>query len=103
MSEAGLFGLLAPWLADPWVWAALGVAFMLAELALPGFLMLGFGLGALGMAAAVAFLAAERLGVLGLALVWAGASLVAWIVLSRFFGRGSRRGDEQDINDFKNH
>ncbi len=94
---------LGPWLADPYVWAGLGVAFMVAELALPGFLMLGFGFGALGMAGAAALGLLAGLGALPLALVWAGASLAAWLALSRLFGRRSRRAGGRDVNDFENH
>ena len=82
-----------------WVWVAGGVAIGVLELLAPGYISLGFALGALGTGALVG------LGVLaGLPLTLAviGAlSLAAWAGLRAVLGR--RAGDvkviTQDIND----
>jgi hypothetical protein len=38
-----------------------------------------------------------------LALIWAAAAVLAWLALSRAFGRRSRRAGARDVNDFENH
>jgi membrane protein implicated in regulation of membrane protease activity len=99
--------MIAPFLLDPWVWVGAGAALMLAELALPGYLMLGFGLAALAMAALAlalpATLADTPQAALWLLLAWALLALAIWWALSRRFGRAARaaRG-EKDVNDFRN-
>jgi membrane protein implicated in regulation of membrane protease activity len=98
---------MSGWLGDPWIWIALGAALMLAELALPGYVMLGFGLAAVATAGVVALLPASALAapqagwwlLLGFAL----AAVAAWAALARLFGRAARdRSGERDINDFEN-
>jgi membrane protein implicated in regulation of membrane protease activity len=95
------------WLADPWVWIGLGAALMLAELALPGYVMLGFGAAAAAMAGVVAFLppavrAAPHAG-WWLLLAYALAAVAAWALLAKLFGRAARdRAGARDINDFEN-
>ena len=41
---------LLDWLRDPWIWVGLGLVLLLAEIAVPGYVMLSFGLGAFLMA-----------------------------------------------------
>ena len=82
-----------------WVWVAGGVAIGVLELLAPGYIFLGFALGALGTGALVG------LGVLaGLPLtlaVFGALSLAAWAGLRAVLGR--RAGDvkviTRDIND----
>lgn len=89
-------------LSVPWVWAALAVVLAIAEVLVPGYILLGFAVGA----GAVAVLLA--VGVPGLAgslpltvLVFAGVSLLAWLAMRRFFGLrgGSVKTFDHDIND----
>jgi membrane protein implicated in regulation of membrane protease activity len=92
-------------LFNPWLWALLGVVLVIAEIAVSGYLLLGFGLGALAMAVilwlgAASLTALPAAGPVVLAL-FAGLSLLAWLVLSRSHKSPGRRADpERDINDF---
>lgn len=98
-------GTLSTFATDPTIWAVGAVGLALVELAVPGFLMLGFGGGALIVAGLLALVpAAASLGVLGLFLLWAALSLCVWFALSRLVGGRSRqRKGADDINDFDNH
>ncbi|MDP5334082.1 MAG: hypothetical protein NWT12_08750 [Paracoccaceae bacterium] len=83
-----------------WVWVVVGVTLAVAEVILPGFILLGFAIGA----ALVGLLL--LIGVLGgnlfaLILVFAIASLVAWIALRRLVGirKGQVKIWDRDINE----
>ncbi|MFU8881301.1 MAG: NfeD family protein [Rhodobacterales bacterium] len=83
-----------------WVWVVVGVTLAVAEVMLPGFILLGFAIGA----ALVGVLL--LIGVLGsnlfvLILVFALASLIAWIALRRLVGirKGQVKIWDRDIND----
>lgn len=83
-----------------WVWVVIGVTLAVAEVMLPGFILLGFAIGA----ALVGVLL--LIGVLGnnlfvLILVFAVASLIAWIALRRLVGirKGQVKIWDRDIND----
>lgn len=83
-----------------WVWVVVGVTLAVAEVMLPGFILLGFAIGA----ALVGLLL--LIGVLGsnlfvLILIFAIASLVAWIALRRLVGirKGQVKIWDRDIND----
>lgn len=83
-----------------WVWVVVGVTLAVAEVILPGFILLGFAIGA----ALVGLLL--LIGVLGgnlfvLILIFAIASLVAWIALRRLVGirRGQVKIWDRDINE----
>jgi membrane protein implicated in regulation of membrane protease activity len=83
-----------------WVWVVIGVTLAVAEVMLPGFILLGFAIGA----ALVGLLL--LIGVLGgnlfvLILIFALASLVSWIALRRFVGirKGQVKIWDRDIND----
>lgn len=82
-----------------WVWLCAALALALIELIAPASVFLGFALGALGMTAVVAFGAITNTSAL-LAL-FAGLSLIAWIVLKRVFKSqsGGARIITRDIND----
>jgi membrane protein implicated in regulation of membrane protease activity len=83
-----------------WVWLVFAAMLGVAEMLLPGFILLGFAIGALAMAALVAT------GLFGTSfaatvLVFALASVVAWWWLNRVFprDRGNVRIWDRDIND----
>ena len=83
-----------------WVWIVAGFALGILEVILPGYIFLGFAVGAVIVGALVG------LGVLGssipaLILVFALASLAGWYVLRRIFGQpqGSVVKWDRDIND----
>jgi inner membrane protein len=83
-----------------WVWVVIGVTLAVAEVMLPGFILLGFAMGA----ALVGFLL--LLGLLGgnlfvLILIFAIASLISWIALRRLMGvrKGQVKIWDRDIND----
>ncbi len=66
-----------------WVWLSAALALALIELIAPTSIFLGFALGALAMAAIVAFTTVTNTSAL-LAL-FAGLSLLAWVVLKLAF------------------
>lgn len=83
-----------------WVWIVIGVTLAVAEVMLPGFILLGFAIGA----ALVGLLL--LIGLLGgnfyvLLLIFAVASLVSWIVLRRLVGirKGQVKIWDRDINE----
>jgi membrane protein implicated in regulation of membrane protease activity len=83
-----------------WVWIVIGVTLAVAEVMLPGFILLGFAIGA----ALVGLLL--LIGMLGnnlfvLILIFAIASLISWIVLRRLMGvrKGQVKIWDRDIND----
>ncbi len=83
-----------------WVWVVFGVALGVLEVLVPGFIFLGFAIGAVVTGGLVG------LGVLGgnvpaLVLVFAVLSLVAWLGLRRVVGvkAGQVKLWDKDIND----
>lgn len=88
--------------AQWWVWAVAGLVLGVLEVALPGHILLGFGIGALATAGVVFAAGPEEVpGLPVLLVIFAAASGLAWIVLRRAFA--ARRGQvkiwERDIND----
>lgn len=88
--------------AQWWVWAVAGLVLGVLEVALPGQILLGFGIGALATAGVVFAAGPEAVPALPVLLViFAAASGLAWIVLRRAFA--ARHGQvkiwERDIND----
>ena len=83
-----------------WVWVVAGFALGVVEVLVPGFIFLGFAIGAVitGILVGIGLLGAN---VAVLVLVFALASLGAWFVLRRMFG--AQGGDvklwDKDIND----
>jgi len=88
-------GLLHIW----WVWLCAALALALIELVAPASVFLGFALGALAMTAVVGFGIISNTSAL-LAL-FAGLSLLAWILLRLVFKRQSSgaRVVTRDINE----
>ena len=83
-----------------WAWVVLGVALAVLEVLVPGFIFLGFAIGAVVTGGLVG------LGALGsnvpmLVLVFAVLSLVAWVLLRRLVGvkAGQVKVWDKDIND----
>lgn len=88
------------WLSVWWVWVVAGVLLGAAEVLLPGFIFLGFAVGAVltGVLIAVGLLGGN---VAVTVLVFAVGSLAAWYGMRRFLG--TREGQvkiwHSDIND----
>ena len=82
-----------------WAWVVFGVALAVLEVLVPGFIFLGFAVGAVLVGVLVGL---GRLGgsVPVLALVFAVLSLGAWIVLRRVVGvkEGQVKVWDKDIN-----
>ena len=86
-----------------WVWAAGGFVLAILEMVLPGYILLGFGMGA-GVVAVILLIAAiagtTPIGLPGLLVLFAVASLVAWFALRQLFARKHQvKTFEKDIND----
>ena len=82
-----------------WAWLTAALVLALIEILAPGFIFLGFALGALAMTAIVLFASGFSVSV-ALAL-FAGLSLLGWIALRLIFRnhRSAARFIEHDIND----
>lgn len=83
-----------------WVWVVAGFALGVLEVLAPGYIFLGFAIGALIVGAGLGF------GLLGgsisiLLLVFALASLAAWLALRHTMGvrEGQVKRWDRDIND----
>lgn len=83
-----------------WVWVVAGFALGVVEVLVPGFIFLGFAIGAVitGVLVGIGLLGAN---VPLLVLVFALASLAAWYVLRRMFGAhgGEVKLWDKDINE----
>ena len=86
-------------LSLPWVWAAFAVVLAIAEVLIPGYILLGFAVGAGVVALLLGLGMAVSLPVM--ALVFAVVSLLAWLALRKVFGirGGSVKTFDHDIND----
>jgi len=82
-----------------WMWICIALVVGLIELLAPGFIFLGFALGALVMAAVV--FVVPGLSVPVMLALFAILSLIAWIVLRQVFRRQSSgaRIVTRDINE----
>ncbi|WP_103257653.1 NfeD family protein [Tabrizicola aquatica] len=82
-----------------WAWVVLGFALGVLEILAPGYIFLGFAIGAVltGIVVAVGVPA----GLPALLVVFAVASLVAWLILRRTMGvrQGQVKIWDRDIND----
>ena len=84
-----------------WVWLAFALALGILELLLPGFIFLGFSIGALAVAILL-FLDGGLVSSLpALLLIFAILSLAAWLALRRIFSlpKGQVKTFDHDIND----
>lgn len=83
-----------PW----WGWMSLAAGLGIAELILPGFIFLGFAIGAALVGGLVA--AGFALSSPGVWVVFGGLSLIVWVILRAIWGRqGQTRIITHDIND----
>ncbi len=82
-----------------WVWMAAALLLAMLEIALPGFLFLGFAIGA-ALVGLVLITAPLLLGLPLLLVVFAGLSLISWVVLRRVFSfkHGQVRRVHDDVN-----
>lgn len=82
-----------------WAWVVLGFALGVLEILAPGYIFLGFAIGAVltGVVVGIGVTA----GVPALILIFAIASVIAWLVLRRTMGirRGQVKIWDRDIND----
>ena len=83
-----------------WVWVVAGFALGVVEVLLPGFIFLGFAIGAVVTGVLVG-IGALGSNVAALVLVFALASLAAWFALRKAFGAqgGDAKLWDKDIND----
>lgn len=81
-----------------WVWVALGVGLGIVEILVPGFIFLGFAIGAVVLGVILAMVAIPAPWVF---LLFALLSLAAVLALRRMFGHRGRdvRIIRHDIND----
>lgn len=81
-----------------WVWASMALALAIAEMLLPGFILLGFAIGA--AIVAIIVLVAPPISMFWLGVVFAVLSLIAWIVLRNTFKlkTGQVKTFDEDIN-----
>lgn len=87
--------LAATW----WAWVILGFGLGVLEIMVPGFIFLGFAIGAVITGALVGF--GISAGPPALILIFAVVSVVAWLVLRRVVGvrEGQVKIWDRDIND----
>ena len=83
-----------------WVWLSAALMFGLIEILAPGFLFLGFAIGALVMSGITAF-SLVSLSLSAKLAVFAILSLIAWFALRRAFKppAGTVKTFDRDIND----
>ena len=83
-----------------WVWVVAGFAIAIIEVAVPGYIFLGFALGAIFTGALIGLNLASA-NVTVLLLTFAVASVAAWLVLRSIFGvrAGQVKRWKTDIND----
>lgn len=83
-----------------WAWAAAALILAILEVLVPGFIFLGFAIGA--MVVALILLSLGLVLTLPLLiLIFAALSLVAWLILRRMFSlpRGQVTRFHDDVND----
>lgn len=83
-----------------WVWMAAALVLAILEVLVPGFVFLGFAIGALAVSL-ILLNTGLVLGLPVLLLIFAGLSLVAWLLMRRFFAmpKGQVKTFKGDIND----
>ena len=91
--------MLASLVGTWWAWVILGFALGVLEVLVPGFIFLGFAIGAVVTGVLVGL--GVPAGVPALILIFAVVSVVAWLVLRRVVGvrDGQVKIWDRDIND----
>lgn len=82
-----------------WAWLCLALILGIAEMLIPGFIFLGFAIGAVIVALLLAIGLAVSLP--ALLLIFAALSLATWLVLRRYFAlpKGQVKTFKDDINE----
>lgn len=82
-----------------WVWMAAALGLAIVELLLPGFIFLGFAIGA-ALVGLMLITLAPGFGLPMLLVIFAALSLIAWVALRRLFRlpEGQVRRFRDDIN-----
>ncbi|MDA5092692.1 hypothetical protein O2N63_01155 [Aliiroseovarius sp. KMU-50] len=82
-----------------WVWAAGAIALVILETFIPGFVFLGFAVGAAVVALLV--LIGPSIGLPVLLVIFGAVSLTAWLIMRRVFGvrAGQSKKFDSDINE----
>jgi membrane protein implicated in regulation of membrane protease activity len=88
------------WWSVWWVWIVAGFLLGMLEIMVPGYIFLGFAIGAVATGILVGISIAPASPAL-LVLIFAVCSLVAWLVLRRTMGvrKGQVKVWDRDIND----
>lgn len=88
------------WWSIWWVWIVAGFVLGMLEIVMPGYIFLGFAIGAVITGVLVGLGVASASPAL-LVLIFAVCSLVAWLVLRRTMGvrEGQVKVWDRDIND----
>jgi len=83
-----------------WAWMAAALALAIAEVLVPGFVFLGFAIGA-GAVGLILLITGATFGLPALLLIFAGLSLAVWLAMRRFFAlpKGQVKTFDSDIND----
>lgn len=83
-----------------WVWLSAAILLGLIEILIPGFIFLGFAIGALAVALLILNIGA-LVGLPVLLLIFALLSLAAWLILRKVFAhpKGQVTYFEDDINE----
>lgn len=86
---------------EPWMWIAGGFALAAVEVLVPGFIFLGFAVGAIALGLIMVVVPPVALPMA--LLVWAILSLIAWVLLRAAFtlpgGAGKPKIWDRDINE----
>lgn len=84
-----------------WVWCAVALMLAILEVLAPGFVFLGFALGALACGVLLAILGSSAFGLPALVFLFAALSLISWLLMRRFFAlpTGQVKNFDHDIND----
>ncbi len=88
------------WVTLWWVWLCLALILGIAEILVPGFIFLGFAIGALAVSMLLLNTGLAP-GLPLLLLIFAALSLAAWLALRHFFAlpKGQVKTFKDDIND----
>lgn len=81
-----------------WAWLCLALILGIAEMLIPGFIFLGFAIGAVGVAILLAV--GLTVSLPALLLIYAALSLITWLALRRYFAlpKGQVKTFKDDIN-----
>ncbi len=82
-----------------WVWAAAGIGLAILEVLAPGYIFLGFAIGALIVAALL--FAGLTVSLPWLLVILGAVALISWLVLRQIFGirKGQVKVIRHDINE----